>query len=266
MMSSPLQPLRSIHLPRHCYTPTIFMDESGSKGSGGTFFVIAALKVDDAGIFLRDIEALRQESGFRKEFKFGDVTKNSLPIYEGLADLIAESARTIGAFVVDKRHSDPFATMMPQWQAHNWMAAAVVKAIVTRKELTTVLADSISTPCGVSYGSELQERINASFHCTRIANALSLDSKTCDGLQAADLVASAIAHERTALQTLTRDEFAGRCTPKSRLAHYIAMRLGRHNFDDGTSPEVKIRTVDSLPNIKTTATSLVRYNNSSPKP
>ncbi|WP_172119571.1 DUF3800 domain-containing protein [Actinomyces faecalis] len=238
-----------VRLPRHTSAPTFFLDESGSKGSGGRFFVVAAVKVADPDKLLRGIEGVRQARSFRTEFKFSNVTRNALPAYEALADVIAESSATCGAFVVDKAQADPFATGLPQWKAHNWTSVALVKAMVSRREIATVLTDSISTPDGTSYGAELRAAVNDAFRCMRVATALSLDSLTCDGLQAADLIASAIAHERKAMQDSTIEEFAARKTPKAQLSRYVATRLGLANFNDCRTERVRIRTAASVPSI-----------------
>jgi len=231
-----------IQVPLTCRSSVYFIDESGSKGSNGRHFVVAAVKTNDPDALTRGMESIRAKHNVRREMKFRDLTRGSIPVFKALVDLVAESGSHIGAFVIDKEISDPF-NGKPLWEAHSWVTAALVKGMTSRKELATLLLDGISTPAGVAYGSRLREGINRRFKATRVVSAVSLDSRTCDGLQLADMVASAIAYERK--MAASGGQHAD--TPKSVVSRYLARSFDLFDFSDAHGDRVKIRTAISGP-------------------
>lgn len=232
-----------VRLPLGTVSSTYFVDESGSKGSGGDFFVVGAVKTQSPDVLNRQIQRVRETHQFRKqEFKFGEVTKNSLPMYKELIELLVESEVEIGAFVIDKDIHDPF-NGRSTWEGHIWVTAALLKGMTHRRELVTVLVDGISTPQGIAYGAKLQDKINRTFGTKRVVSAVSLDSCTCDGLQLADLIASGIAHQRKTLKEISFDEYIQRRSPKAQLATYMSRALGLPDFGDHDSRRIRIRTV-----------------------
>lgn len=226
-----------IHVPLECRSSVYFIDESGSKGSGGQHFVVAAVKTSDPDALTRGMESIRARHSVRRELKFRELTRGSLPIFKDLVNLLVDSGSHIGAFVIDKDAFDPFKGR-ELWEAHSWITAALVKGMTSPRELATLLIDGISTPAGVAYGSHLRSGINRRFKTTRVVSAVSLDSRTCDGLQLADTVASAIAYERK----MTAAGEMSSTTPKSVIARYLARGLDVENFNDTQSERVKIRT------------------------
>lgn len=231
-----------ISVPIGCPSSVYFVDESGSKGSSGDFFVVAGLKTNEPDFLTRGVAAIRQRHQRFGEFKFGNLNKGSEPIFRELIELLHSSGANIGAFVIDKTVHDPFANK-EHWEGHAWTVAALVKGLTTRKELATLLVDGVSTPKDVAYGQRIRSDINASFRSTRVVSAISLDSKTSDGLQLADLIASSIAHQRRALQTKTFEEYSQNRTPKTNTALYLARSFGVTTFDDIRTPRVSVRTV-----------------------
>lgn len=147
---------------------------------------------------------------------------------------------------MEKSVADPFGGW-EQWKGHAWVSAALVKGLCTRRELVTVLTDSISTPIGVSYGRHLREAVNRPLHSTRVVSVVSLDSCTCDGLQLANLVASAIAHQRNALRESSLESHASHRTPKTELSLYPSRTFGVSTFEDHSDARLNIRTARSGP-------------------
>lgn len=242
-MPGPAADAPIVKLPYGVRTSAFFIDESGAKGSGGDFFVVATVKTDDPDALSRGMEDIRHRHQFRRsEFKFGDVTSKSMPTYRELVELLYQSGAQLGAFVIDKKVHDPFVGRQ-QWEGHAWVAAALVKGMTTRRELVSILIDGISVPRGVSYGREIQDKINRHFRCTRVVSALSLDSCTCDGLQVADLVASSIAHQRRALRTQAFEQYASGRSEKTQLSLYLARTFGLTMFADQRTDRVNIKTV-----------------------
>lgn len=228
-------------MPVHTPSAVYFLDESGSKGSGGTFFVMAGLKTNDPDALTRGVEAIRHRSNVRSELKFAGLTKKSVSTFKRLADLIHDSGSMIGALVVDKRLFDPFADK-PLWEGHAWTTAALVKGMTNRRELATLLLDGISTPKDVAYGSHVRTIVNKRFNNMRVVSAVSLDSRTCDGLQLADLVASAIAFERKTVEAQGRDRYQDLGSPKAQIARYLCRAFDLQTFSDLKTDRVRIMT------------------------
>ncbi|MEW1976957.1 DUF3800 domain-containing protein [Kocuria palustris] len=210
------------------------MDESGSKGSGGEFFVLAAVKTDDPDALARGMMSIRDQYGFKKdEFKFNSVSKKTLPAYKAIIDMLEASGAQIGASVIDKGLHDPF-NDRTLWEGHAWVSAALIKGMATRNELLTVLCDGISVPSGVSYGNSVQRMVNGRFQSTRLASVVSLDSCTCDGLQLADMMAGAIHHGRRGHSQVNI---------KAQLGRYVRRAFDLEDFHDQRTSRVNIKTI-----------------------
>ena len=239
-MNIPTSP--RIDVPRDVQTPVYFIDESGSKGSAGRFFVVAAVKTTDPDFLTRGMMALRQRESIHKELKFSGTTRRSVPFLKQLIDMLHKSGASIGAFVIDKNVHDPFIGQ-ELWEAHAWSTSALIKGMTTRRELATILQDGISTPANVAYGTHIKKKINSHYRTMRVISAVSLDSKTCDGLQLADLVASSIAYARRKAVDLTDVEFSRLATPKAEVARYLARTFDLPNFGDIKTTRVNIKSV-----------------------
>jgi len=230
-----------ISVPLDCRSSVYFIDESGSKGSGGVHFVVAAVKTGDPDRLTRGMEVIRARQNVRKELKFRELTQGSVPFFRQLVDLLHSSGSHIGAFVIDKTIFDPF-DGKAVWEAHAWVTAGLVKGMTTRRELATLLVDGISTPADVAYGSHIRQSVNHRLGSTRVVSAVSLDSRTCDGLQLADLVASAIAFQRKAIHEAGSAQAATLKSPKAEIARYLARAFDLPDFSDIQSDKVRIRT------------------------
>jgi len=238
---SPATRTDPIRVPLDCRSAVYFVDESGSKGSGGNFFVVAALKTNDPDALTRGMESIRARRNIRGELKFRNLTRGSVPFFRELVELAHWSGSNLGAFVIDKATFDPF-DGKDVWEAHAWVTAGLVKGMTSRTELATLLLDGISTPSGVAYGSHIRDSVNRRFGATRVVSAVSLDSRTCDGLQLADLVASAIAFQRKTVAGYGQDAARSLNTPKAEIARYLARMFDLDDFSDVQAERVKIRT------------------------
>lgn len=219
------------------------MDESGSKGSAGEYFVTSAVKTRDPDAVSRAVQAVRDRHNFtsKDELKFKDVTKHSLPILCEVVDAVVATGAKFGAFVLDKRHFDPWEGQ-EQWRGHLTATERLLRAMATRQEVCTALLDHISVPAGISYGHELLTKVNERFGNKRFVAAVSLDSRTCSGLQIADLVASSVYFYRRTVEEVGVEGYYGIGTPKARLARHVAEALELANFNDGRSELANIQT------------------------
>src|SRR3954454_23206406 len=80
---------------------TFFVDESGRPASGGSFFVIAAVKVRAVGRLMRQVKHIRDQHDFHDELKFPTVSKAKVPVYLDLIDALSASDARISATVID---------------------------------------------------------------------------------------------------------------------------------------------------------------------
>ena len=239
-MGSP--PASQVHVPLDTRSSVYFVDESGSKGSGGDFFVVAAVKTNDPDYLTRGMASIRTRARRFSEMRFRELNRSSVPMFRDLTELLYDSGAIIGAFIVDKKIHDPFVNRA-QWEGHAWVTSALIKGMTSRKELATVLSDGISTPAGVAYGTHLRQTINSRFRSMRVVSAVSLDSKTCDGLQLADMVASAIAYERKTIRAEGAETYAQRTTPKAEAAKYLARVFGVDSFNDVRNDRVNVKSI-----------------------
>lgn len=230
-------------LPPETRGTVYFVDEAGSKGSNGQYFVTAAVKTDDPDRLTRGFEAVRQETNYvnAEELKFKRVSKGSLPVMRKIIDDAVASGASFGVFVLDKRHFDPWEGV-DQWQGHLFATERLLRGMVTRREVAVALLDHISVPKGVSYGESLLAKINKRMGNKRFAAAVSLDSRTCAGLQVADIVASSAYHYRRTVEEIGSSAYLRLNTPKAQLARYVAEALELGDFSDFTSDRASVRT------------------------
>lgn len=229
-----------LRVPLGHSTATMFIDESGSKGSGSAFFVLGLVKLRRPGELARTVIAIRDRHRFRQEFKFGNVTAGALPAYFDLADAIAASDALIGAYIYDKQRYDPFPGEA-LWRVQAGAASRLVHGNLNRGELVSVMLDLVSSPEGVAVDERVRQSVNGRVRRTAVVSALCLDSRTSDCLQAADLVASAIAFERHAWAGRSKHPPGAR-TPKARLAQRLRVAFGLPDFGDVRTSRVNIHT------------------------
>lgn len=232
-----------VNLPLNTEGATYFIDEAGSKGSLGKYFVTGGVRTTDPDKLSRAVKACRDRNKFTKaeEIKFSKVSKHSAPI---LGEIFRESIAagcTFGAFVLDKRHFDPWSSR-EQWRGHLFATDRLLRGMITRREVGIVMLDHIDVPTGISYGDELATSLNKRFGNKRVATAVSLDSRTCTALQVADLLASAVFHSRKKVEEGGLEAFLEDNSPKARLSKDIAASLGLTHFKDCRTELLRIQT------------------------
>lgn len=225
-----------VSLPLGVDASVFFTDESGSAGSGGKLFVVGGVKTREPGHLLREVKAVRDKHRFFDELKFTGITRNSLPIYADLVQVLAHSDARIVAFVIDKSIRDPFAGVA-DWDARANVTSQLVIGNTNRAEVATLLMDVCSTPRGIAIEEVVRRKVNDRFGATNLISSVSLDSKASDGLQLADLVASAIAYDRRARQSKSVPG-----APKAIVARTLATGFGLADLGDHRSGRVNILT------------------------
>ncbi|HJF51250.1 MAG TPA: DUF3800 domain-containing protein [Brachybacterium paraconglomeratum] len=234
--------MSKVQLPVDTKARTYFVDEAGTKGRAGDTFVVAAVRTSDPGGLHRAVRAVRDRERFSKEIHFKDVTKRSLPVFQEVIDVASKYA-SFGVYVVDKREIDPWGDS-PGWEGNLWASEQLLRRILSRHEVATVLLDEISAPAGFSYSDELRSRINDGFKTMRIASSIGLQSTSCDGLQVADLVASSALYYLTQTQATGIAEYLVNGTPKAQLARHVASALTIGGFEECMNPKVRVIYAD----------------------
>lgn len=230
----------AVHVPLGYPTASIFMDESGSRATANKFFVVAALKVREPGRLSRDIHAVRQSTGFDSEFKFAQINRGSIPFYNLVIDVLADSDATLAACVVCGTEYNPFAGRSDVWRVHAEISSQLLVGCINRRELVGVHMDALSTPADCSLEDTVRTMTNSRLRSQSVISAVCLDSKTNDLLQVVDLVAGSIFHERR--QTLSPSRTTSN---KGRVAQRLAAAFARPALADGRDRRMNIQTLRS---------------------
>jgi hypothetical protein len=172
-------------------------------------------------VLLRQVQKLRDRTETHHEIHFSDVTKDSLPFYLSLVDLVAASDAEFSCFVVDRKRSDPVARFGSHWKAYAKLSEQLLVGTIRPRELLVVLADDYSTPDDVVFEKDVRAAVNKRLKILGVVGVCRLDSRSTDGLQIADLLTSAVAFEFR-----QQAKMAGRGNPKASLAERVRAKYG----------------------------------------
>lgn len=229
----------AVQVPSKYPTALIYVDESAVKASAGRFFVVGAVKVRRPGQLMRTVRDIRDRHGFGDEFKFSKISRGKFPVFCELIDVLEQSDAHIAACVVDRDHgTDPFAGESAEWLAHARITAKLLVGILNKRELASVLIDEISTPKGCAFDDTVRDMVNRRMRATSLVTAACVDSACNDGVQLADLVAGAVAHQR--------GRGSGTASPtshKGKIAARLAAAFGVSSFDDVHTDRVNVATL-----------------------
>jgi Protein of unknown function (DUF3800) len=228
-----------VHVPQRYPTALIYVDESSTKGSGGNFFVVGAVKVRKPGQLMRSIQDIRDRHGYYQEFKFSKISRGQISVFCELIDVLEQSDARIAAAIVDRVNApDPFASGEPQWLAHARITAKLLVGIINRRELASALIDQITTPRGHAFDDTVREMVNVRMRATSLVTAACVDSATNDGVQVADLVAGAVAHQCRESGRMTRPT-----SHKGKIAARLAAAFDVPNLCDVRTDRVNVATI-----------------------
>jgi uncharacterized protein DUF3800 len=204
-------------------TAVVFLDESGAIASD-RFFSVGCLKLPEPSGLTRLIEKWRDRHHWYQEIHFVDLTRDALPRYRELIDVVAGSDAEFSCFVADRTIADPVARFGSPWLAYEKLATQLLLGTIRRREILTVLADNYSTPDGVAFERDVRAAVNTRLRRLAVASLVRLDSRAAIPLQVVDLLTSAVTFEFRQSAGL-----AGRRTPKAQLAKYL-----RDRYDVGS--------------------------------
>jgi hypothetical protein len=206
---------------------TAFLDETGSIAKD-RFFGIGLLKCAEAATLTRGIQKLRDQHHWYDEIKWFDITKGSVPFYRQVVDACATSGAEFFCFVADRRAADPIVRFGSAWDAYAKLAEQLVVAACRPDELLALMADNYSTPDSVLFEQDLRAAVNRRLRRLALVSVVRLDSRSSDGLQAVDLLTSAVAHEFRAEAGL-----ASHTSPKGQMSAYVRSVLGAGSCLEG---------------------------------
>ncbi len=203
-------------LPPGHPTAVAFLDESGSIASD-RFFAVGCLKVPDPSTLLRSIQRRRDRKHWYDEIHFADLTRDTLPSYRDVVDILAGNANLrFSCFVADRSVSDPIARFGSSAKAYEKMAEQLLIGSIAPNEIVTVIADEYSTPDANPFEVVVKAEVNRRLKCLAIASVVLVNSKAAVPLQLVDLMTSAVEFE------FRQDAgLAGRHSPKAQLAEYV---------------------------------------------
>lgn len=229
----------AVHVPRMYPTALIYVDESAVKVSAGRFFVVGAVKVRKPGQLMRTVQDIRDRHGYFDEFKFSKISRGRFPVFCELIDVLEQSDARIGACIVDRTNAaDPFSGSEPQWVAHARITARLLIGMINRRELASALIDQVSTPRGCAFDDTVREMVNVRMRSTSLVTAACVDSACNDGVQLADLVAGAVAH-----QCGQSAATASPASHKGKIAARLAAAFGVPSLRDVRSNRVNVATL-----------------------
>jgi hypothetical protein len=236
LVTLPPSPYRG--LPPHVQTASFWLDDSGSRGQAHRGFVIGGIKTRHSDLLQRAIHGVRDKHGHAGELKFANVNERNMPRYRALVDVLRDSDVHIVASVLNTDGWNPFKGQ-EHWIGQTAIVADIVASCLNRNEVASVYMDGISTPLNVALGELVKRHSNGRLQGHRVTAAVSLDSRSNDVLQAADLIAGAIRYLR--FET-PRDG-----SPKLELALYVCSAFGVLDFSDRSSQRIRIKTLSAPP-------------------
>ena len=222
-----------VQVPLTYPASVVYVDESGVV-STDRFFVASAVKVHRPGQFSRGMRALRNRRQYTGEFHFAGLTAGKVSRYRDLIDVVAAEDVTWAACLVDRTRHDPCREWPQRWEAQARVVAHLLCRCLKKRELVTLSMDYSHTPADVAVEDVVRDLVNDRLENLSIVTAATLDSKGCDGLQVADLIAGAVAFDAR-----RQAGIGGTNEHKAKVVEHLKAAFGLDRFL-GTSPRTHV--------------------------
>jgi hypothetical protein len=227
---------RKAQLPPDHSSAVAFLDESGTIASD-RFFAVGCLKLSEPSWLLREVQRWRDRRHWYQEIHFVDLTRDALPAYREVVDILAVSDLRFSCFVADRKGADPVARFGSSAKAYEKLAEQLLIGSIAPNEIVTVLADDYSTPEVNPFEVVVRAEVNRRLGCLAVASVVRIDSKAAIPLQLVDLLTSAVAFEFRQNAGL-----AGHKSPKAELALYVRQQFNVSSFLKGAhTPKINVK-------------------------
>lgn len=226
-------------LPPDHPTAMAFIDESGAV-THDRFFILGCLVTDAAPAIARSAHIYRDRAHFYEELHFTRMSGATQPHYEAMVRLLSRAFQngqaTFNCCVADRAALDVVAAFGGPYGAYEGVATRLlVNAAVTRPGLISAVADSYSTPEGVTFEENVQTSVNSALGELRIASLIRMDSRSSDLLQLTDLITSIIGFEFRADAGL-----ASHTSRKGRFVHWAREHLCCRESSRSRLPAIQV--------------------------
>jgi hypothetical protein len=230
-------------------TLQVYVDESGIANQSPYLAVGALVFRRDHGLVTNEVLAFRDKSGWRKEGHFVDVARDTAYLYREVVNIVAQSDGRFVCLVIDKSVWDPFGAQREAWKTHAQLTIQLLNAVIGKGHpILSVAVDHITTPAAVNYEGYIATAVNRTQNYLAVAGVNRLDSRSCVGLQQADILTGAVAHQYR--QKCDASAKAG--SPKGLVAAHVAQTWNLTTLVRAASPRFKVVEV-RLPKPKRTA-------------
>jgi hypothetical protein len=144
VLEAQLSPRPSPDLPADYPTAVAFLDETGSIALD-RFFGVGCLKLREPSSLLRDLQKLRDRHHWYAELHWVEMTRDILPLYREVIDLVASTDACFSCFIADRSIADPVERFSSPWRAYEKLATQLLIGSIPPGELVSVVADNYST-------------------------------------------------------------------------------------------------------------------------
>jgi len=227
-------------LPIFHRTAHVFVDESGVARQS-PILVMGALKFRSGhGIVANEMEVLRNQAEWRQEAHFVNVTRVRAHLYREAIDVLARSDATFRCLVLDTRGRDPFSSKRPPWKTHAQLAISLLVEATAPREIISATLDHLSVPTDVNYESYVRSAVNKQLGRMAAATVCRMTSHACYGLQFADILTGAVAHQ---YRQYVGDSSAKPGSPKGQVAAHVAKTFNLDTLRGAQTPRFHVTEV-----------------------
>lgn len=183
-------------LPRGHRTAHLFVDESGIARQS-PILVLGALRFSSGhGRLINQLTQFRQRTNWRAEMHFSEVKRPSAHLYREALRIALRSDLQFTCLVIDRTRPNPF--FRPggtPWKTHAQATIALLNRAIDANEVVSATIDDLSVPAQVNYEEYIRNAVNATCDRLAVATVCRMDSRACWGIQLADVLTGAVAHQ-----------------------------------------------------------------------
>jgi hypothetical protein len=213
----------------------IYVDESG-LALQSPYFVVGALKFrGDHGLVANQLDYLRSRANWRAEAHFVNITRTTVHLYQEAARIVAKSEARFRCLVINV-NDYPLSLFGTAWVGRAQLAIRALTAVIWREDLASALLDNVSVPLKVNFEEYVRKAVNQQLGRNALVTVSRMSSKACWGLQLADLMTGAVAHQ----YRQTVDSSAKSGSPKGRVAAAVAEAYNLRSLKRAGSHKLKV--------------------------